>query len=79
MDPVTIKKCRGDNALADTLNGGGAAPSYADVTTLLENSGDMRYENATTLLGNSGDMRIPESFAKLRFVVEKAQVLWYYV
>jgi hypothetical protein len=62
MDPVALERRRADNIRADSLDGGTAAPSYADVTTLLD---------------NSGDVRIPESFAKLRFVLEKAHVLWY--
>jgi hypothetical protein len=60
MDPVAIETRRADNVRADSLDGGAAAPSYANVITLLD---------------NSGDVRIPESFAKLRFVLEKAHVL----
>jgi hypothetical protein len=67
MDPVAIKKRLADNVRADTAlkaleRGGTTAPSYADLTTLLD---------------NSGDVNIPESFEKLHFVVEKAHVLWY--
>jgi hypothetical protein len=67
MDPVAIKKRLADNVRADTAlkaleRGGTTAPSYADLTTLLD---------------NSGDVNIPESFEKLHFVDEKAHVLWY--
>jgi hypothetical protein len=62
MDLVAIEKRRADNPLANTRDGSGVAPSYANVTTLLD---------------NSGDVGIPESFAKLRFIMEKAHVLWY--
>jgi hypothetical protein len=62
MDPVAIKQHGANNDRADSLDGGGAAPTYANVTTLLD---------------TSGDVRIPESFAKLCFVMEKAHVLWH--
>jgi hypothetical protein len=62
MDPVAIEKRRADIVHADSLDGGATAPSYANVTTLLD---------------NSGNVRIPESFAKLCFVMEKAHILWY--
>jgi hypothetical protein len=75
MDPVVMEKRHADNIRADSIDGGAAAPSYADLTTLLDNSGDVRIPESTLPLvclarGNSPDggtaSLVPRHFAPTR-------------